>query len=195
MNVAVVSLVARPWLGGPAWLLRLAVAAAGAGVVAFLWQVAAIWRRRTKRHGDVAWHHTFASLLYLALTVLAGAALALLPPGSLWWDRIALTYGLLALPGFMGSIVVGQLYKIVPFLVWLHRFSPFVGLKRVPTAAELLGERAKQAQFLSMHAGLFALAAGLLTAQPALRTAGAALFAASAVMVVRNLLAVRLRKP
>ena len=177
------------------WLAPLGVFAAVVGVGAFFVQVSAIFRRRTRKKTDVAWRHTFTSLVYLGSTLAVGAALALWPLAGESWARLHLAYGLLAIPGFVGTIVVGQLYKIVPFLVWLHRFSPYVGLKKVPSASELLPERPKRIQYAAMHLGLGALLAGVLADVASLRTAGAAAFVASAVLVARNLGVIYARKP
>jgi len=180
-------------LGRPA--LALAAAAAAVGVAAFITQVAAIFRRRLRRRVDVSWRYTATALVYLSLTAAIGAGLALGPARQPWVDRLPLAYGFLALVGFAGSVVIGQLYKIVPFLVWLHRFAPYVGLKRVPSAAELLGERPKQVQFALMHAGLVAFLAGVLIDAAALRVCGAAAFVASSLLFVRNLGVVLARQP
>ena len=194
VNAAVLCLAAA-FLGAGDWPLRAGVAAAALGVSAFAVQVSAIFRRRMRRRVDTSWHHTATSLVYLALTVAAGALLALVPVAPPFWDRLHLAYGLLAIPGFIGTIVVGQLYKIVPFLVWLHRFSPLVGLQKVPAASELLPERPKRVQYVAMHAGITALVLGVLTGSPALRIAGAAAFALSALLFARNLRVIQARQP
>lgn len=192
---AAVLLLGASFLGAGHWPLRAGVLAAAVGVAAFATQVRAIFRRRMRRKVDVSWHHTATSLVYLALAVAAGAGLALAPVSEPWWDRLHVAYGLLAIPGFVGTIVVAQLYKIVPFLVWLHRFSPLVGLKKVPAASELLPERPKQVQYFAMHAGLAALVGGVLAGSPSLRTAGAAVFGLSALLFARNLGVIQARQP
>lgn len=194
-NLAVVLLTASFTAGSRADLLCAGVAAAAVGVGAFFVQVRAIHARRMQRRADVAWRHTFTSLVYLGAAVVAGGVLAVVTLPPPWWDRVHLVYGLLALPGFIGTIVVGQLYKIVPFLIWLHRFSAFVGLKKVPGASELLPERAKRVQYLLQHAGIALLAAGLLADWAPLRVAGASAFLASALLVARNLGVVYRSKP
>ena len=91
--------------------------------------------------------------------------------------------------------MVGQLYKILPFLVWFHRFSAYVGLKKVPAASELLGARPQWAQLALMHAGLGLLGAGILAPSAPLRLAGALAFAASAALHARNLGVIYGRRP
>lgn len=192
---AAVLLLGASFFGAPDALLWAGVGSAALGVVAFAVQVRAIFIRRTKRKVDVSWQHTATSLAYLALAVAAGGTLALLPVGEPWWDRLHLAYALLAIPGFVGTIVVAQLYKIVPFLVWLHRFSQFVGLKKVPGASELLPEAPKRVQYFAMHAGLIAVVAGVLADCAPLRTCGAVIFAGSALLFARNLGVIYARQP
>lgn len=197
VNVAVVALFVGFWFVEVRWLVRVGIAAAAIGIAAFLVQVRAIWRRRMRKMAfrETAWRHTLTSFGYLAVALLVGVALAVLPSDSTSWNRLVLAYGLLALPGFLGAVVVGQLYKILPFLVWLHRFSKLVGLKKVPAASEMLGERPKRVQFALMHAGMLGLVAGVLVDSAALRLFGAVCFAGSTAMVAANLGYINSRKP
>ncbi|HUJ29213.1 MAG TPA: hypothetical protein VLW85_24505 [Myxococcales bacterium] len=192
---AAVLLLGASFFGAGDILLRAGVASAAVGVAAFAVQVRAIFIRRTKRRIDVSWQHTATSIAYFALALAAGGTLALVPVGEPWWDRLHVAYALLAIPGFIGTIVVAQLYKILPFLVWLHRFSQFVGLKKVPAASELLPEAPKRVQYFAMHIGLAALVAGVLADCAPLRTGGAVLFAGSALLFARNLGVIYARQP
>jgi len=167
-------------------LVALGAAAIVVGIASFLVQVRRIWIRRTKRRGDAAWQLTFASFAHLSAVALVGAAIAFVDTAPETRDRLTLAYGLLALPGFVGSVVVGQLYKILPFLVWLHRFAPYVGLKRVPSASEILPEGPRRLQAALMQAGLAVLAVGIVAGPAWLRIGGAAIFAASALLAARN---------
>ena len=54
----------------------------------------------------------------------------------------------------------GMLTRIVPFLVWFHRFSARVGLEPVPSMRSLLSQRQIQTGFL-LHVG--SLLAGIVT--------------------------------
>ena len=67
--------------------------------------------------------------------VVFAAALA-----ALWLDdpRWPLVFGWLAIWGWAGMIVHGMLTRIVPFLVWFHRFAALVGLEPVPPMRRML---------------------------------------------------------
>lgn len=194
INVALAALVMSFALGRTAGLTAVAGSAVTIGVAAFLAQVRLLWRARMRRRADIAWKHSVASFTYLGLTVATG--LVLLAGGLGAFDeRLRIAYGFLALVGFLGSIITGQLYKIVPFLIWFHRFSPYVGLKQVPAASELLPEQPQRIQWLVMHTAIAALVAGILAGSPALRLVGATLFAGSAALFTRNIWVVARSRP
>ena len=195
INLALAALLVSFVFGRVLALAVAGVAAAAVGVAAFLWQVGRLWRARTRRRADTAWRHTALAFAYLVVVLCAGAAAALARPPGPWRERLELAYGFLALCGFASSVVVGQLYKIAPFLVWFHRFSAYVGLKQVPAASELLAEAPQRAQWLLMHLGVAALAAGIAVASGPLRLAGAALFLASSALFARNIWVIYRRKP
>ncbi|MBI5494500.1 MAG: hypothetical protein HY904_05690 [Deltaproteobacteria bacterium] len=195
VNAALTFLVAAFLRAADPTLSALGLAAGIAGIAAFLVQIGAIFQRRMQRYLDVAWLHISVSFGYLALTALTGCLLVVVPVDSVASARLHVVYGLVALPGFIGTIVVGQLYKIVPFLVWLHRFAPYVGLKTIPSAGQLLPELPKRLQFVCMHLGMGLLLVGVAVDAPLWRVAGASAMAVSAAMVVGSLGFIFARKP
>ncbi|GAA6731420.1 hypothetical protein [Thermus brockianus] len=86
-----------------------------------------ILKHRMKRALDIGVRHYLAGLGFLGLALLA------LPFKPVW---AALWFAL----GFVGLAVSGMLYKILPFLVWTHRYAPRAGKERVPLLKEMLPE-------------------------------------------------------
>jgi hypothetical protein len=72
----------------------------------------------------------------LCVAPLCGAAA--LAAHLLHQPRWGVLLGWLAVWGWAGMIVHGMLGRIVPFLVWFHRFSPLVGIEKVPSMRTLL---------------------------------------------------------
>ena len=97
--------------------------------------------------------------------------------------------------GWAGLVTHGMLARIVPFLVWFHRFSPLLGKVPVPTMRELLPEkRLKPA--LALHgatvlAGLLAIALRI----PALVAVNGALLVATASLLGINVVSTLRRTP
>lgn len=180
-----------PWVG----VTGLGTALVAVGAVAFAWRVRRIFQKRMKRALDTSAWLSAGSVLCLLLAVTFGFTLLGLDLDAEWRQRVVLAFGLLAIPGFMGLVVVGQLFKIVPFLVWMHRFSGLVGLKKVPTASELVDGRARWLQGVLLPAGLLVLVAGVLGASPALRLSGAALYLGAMLVGAHHLWRISEKKP
>jgi hypothetical protein len=143
--------------------LRLAAWAALPGVVA-VWLLHPIvclrslaQRKRKRADGSLLFWR-----LGLCTAPAAGAAAIaawLLPDPR--WD---LLFGWLALWGWAGAIVHGMLTRIVPFLIWLHRFAPLVGEIRVPSVKKILPDRLVVRDFwlhvATLGLGVAAIASG-----------------------------------
>ncbi len=103
------------------------------------------------------------------------------------------TVHLLAL-GVVGFVVLGTLYHIVPFIVWVHRYSDLLGFEDVPMIDDLYDSRLAAVDFTLFSAGtaglvvadLLALPAVVVPLSGALVAAGTVVFAANLLAVLRN---------
>jgi hypothetical protein len=171
--------------------LTLAGGLAGAaGLGLYVYQAAEYFRRRTRRRLDPALAHVLAAHAFLAIAIVVG--LRLLEHG--FHTGLATAYGVLALLGWLTLLVTGVLYKILPFLTWLHRFSPRAGERGLPTVAELTSPRWAWASLALLGAAVPLLAAGVAAAEPATARVGALLFAAGVLVVVAQHVRVALVK-
>ncbi|MFO7173215.1 MAG: hypothetical protein DIU70_009670 [Bacillota bacterium] len=119
--------------------------------------------RRGRRVTDPTILHLYASVAALLLASAGTLAAALgWRPGPGGWSAL----GLLLLPGWAGNIAIGLAYKIVPFLVWYHRYAPIAGQGRVPTLAQMLPPLLPRAGVWLWNAGLAGLVAGVLLGSP-----------------------------
>ncbi len=121
-------------IGADAQTVSLAVGPGAAAIWLLHPVVAAIrLRRRRRRRADISLRFWYTGLG--CAPVVFAAALA-----ALWLDdpRWPLVFGWLAIWGWAGMIVHGMLTRIVPFLVWFHRFAALVGLEPVPPMRRML---------------------------------------------------------
>jgi hypothetical protein len=107
--------------------------------------------------------------------------------GLLTWysadPRWPLLFGWLTIWGYAGLIMHGMLTRIVPFLVWFHRFAAWAGIQPIPPMRRLLPDaRARWA--LRLHLAALALGAvGIgLRLNPLLQLAGLALIATGGLL-------------
>lgn len=127
---------------GPALRLPLALLLAAAPL---LWgvDILRLLLGRSKRRLDIQGHSMLVGLAWLVLTVVLGVGAALgtpLTPGD-ESARWLLAYGAAGIGGWLGSALIGNSFKILPFLIWYHRYRPRVGLEAVPVVSDIYSER------------------------------------------------------
>lgn len=117
---------------------------AGLGVAACVAIFAAVTLhlqfRRKRRVADITlqfWQVGMLSLLVAIILYLAGQTRTHLTENTSY----ALVLGMLFIPGFALSVIIGMLYKIAPFLIWFHLQSNMPG-KRAPNVKKIIPDSA-----------------------------------------------------
>jgi hypothetical protein len=127
-----------------------AVGAVPAAMVVWLLHPALVLRnisRRKRKRRD-------ASLLFWRTGLISALLLIPIAFAALWLPdpRWQLLFGWMAIWGWAGMILHGMLSRIVPFLVWFHRYSARVGLEAVPSMRSLLSQQRILTLF-ALHSG------------------------------------------
>jgi hypothetical protein len=86
--------------------------------------------------------------------------------------------------GFISALILGQTFKTLPFIVWMHRYQHLVGKQPVPQPKDLYRDRWVGYQQISYFLGFMTLVAGVALAQPLLLKAGSSLFLLTALIYV-----------
>lgn len=134
---------------------RMAIFMGGLGLGGvFAAQTLHLQSRRRRKVSDTTLLFFRTAMLSL-LGVLLSAVVFALSPALEFDPRTAVWLGMLAVVGVFVSAICGMLYKIVPFLNWLH-LQKQCGLSAMPPAMnQMIPERAMHRQF---YAHLVALA-------------------------------------
>ena len=172
----------------PVWSL-LGVAALASWLVhplAGLWM---IHRRRRRKVDDsrLFWQLGLlvAPLCLVAAIVSIATDSVVMPVLTAW----------LAIWGWAGAIVHGMLTRIVPFLVWFHRFSPLIGKVPVPPMRRMLPASHVRVAF-GLHAATLAFGvAAIASGQGWLARVTGGLLVATAVALMAALIRVLRQRP
>ncbi len=155
-------------------------------LLAGLYAATTLWlqSRRRRRQADVTlvfWRGAMLSLLALAVSWLLFLALPALGGHA----RAPLWMGVLALPGVFLSVIEGMLYKIMPFLNWLHLQQQGGTVTTQPNMKQMISERAMRGQMRLHFTALALLLAAVLW--PALALPAGLAFSASCIWLEWNL--------
>ena len=117
----------------------------------------------------------------------------------------ALGQGLAAprlLTGYVATLVLASTlfvaahyYKVLPFLVWYHRFGPLAGKRPVPRVAELYGSRTANTAAGLLSVGALGLVLSVIGGAGALARGAAVVFTAGAIMEVAQMYSISRRRP
>ena len=170
-----------------------AIAALPAAIIIWLLHPALILRnisQRKRKRSD-------ASLLFwktglgIAMLIIPIAAAVLFLPEPRW----QILFGWVAIWGWAGLIMHGMLSRIVPFLVWFHRYSARVGLEPTPSMRSLLSQQRIKTGFV-LHLSSVVLGAIAILAQADwLARLTGLLLVATAISLASMLLHVLKRNP
>jgi hypothetical protein len=159
-----------------AWVRPLLAAVLAVGPLLWGADQLRLMRHRSRRRLDVQGRAVFLSLGFLVLTVALGLGASFGSPLTPDDEpaRWLLAYGAAGIVGWIGSTLIGNSYKILPFLVWYHRYRARVGREPVPMVNDLYNDSlATAALALNGLAALVLVMASLTGSVELLRAGGA----------------------
>jgi len=167
---------------GQEWLMTIGYLISFIGVIFYVWQIYIIAELTVRKEMDV-WAKSmifaFGSLLFSmatgAVSILTGDDVML--HTTLWFFLL----------GFVSLMIIGHLYKIVPFLVWFERFAPLVGKKKVPMLHEMYSKDGANMMFNFTAVGIVLGGLGLLFESNLLFKAGGSFLFFGAIFLVTTM--------
>ncbi len=161
----------------------------GVGVVAVVVSFAATTlklQRASKRARFDANQHSWRVAMLCALMACVIWLLAMLLPAVGEWMGWPLLCGALLLVGGFMTVIVGMLYKIVPFLIWLHLQNAGAGRVLAPNMKKIIPEQRMDRQVRAHFAACVLVLAAVCWPSWIVYPAGVALIVSN-VWLLRNL--------
>jgi len=158
-----------------------------AALLVYAWELTAILKARKRRALDWGIRYFLTAVGLLMLVSLQ--ALVLSWPGlplNAFTGQLENLYGFLGLIGVITFVVIGMLYKIIPFLIWFGVYSKHIGRARVPALADMYSPRLQAVGYGSFLVALFVISAGILRANETAVRIGSVAFALSIATLLIN---------
>ena len=164
-------------------LFKVAAAFLIVGAIALCLQIVGYLRSRHRPQLDAGLRLVIAGAGLILLALLP-ALIMLVIGGS---NRLITTYGV-ALIGGLLLFVAGHYYKILPFLLWNHRFAPHAGKRALPRIVDLYDGRIAAIAGAASTVGMISLAIAVLLRAAPLATIAAVLVAAGILLQAGQLI-------
>lgn len=149
----------------------------------YIYQVYIIYKSRARKEHDI-----YAKSLVVAYFSLLISILMIFYYISFDIKEALHAGSWLALIGFLGFLIIGHLYKIVPFLVWFERFSPLVGKQKIPMLADMLPKKGVNFQFYFSFSGIIISTFGVLISYDEIFKIGISFLSVGSILLLSNLI-------
>ncbi|WP_266202980.1 cytochrome C oxidase subunit I [Pontibacter kalidii] len=176
-------------------LLPVYAALVVAGVALFLLYLREAAKTRQRQDIDLGMKQTFVALALLLLPLIlvqvVSSRLAL--PQALL-SSVYLVYGISVFLGFISALILGQTFKTLPFIVWMHAYEDYVGRFKTPLPKDIYSHALLRWQNISYLLGFILLVAGVLLGNEQVILAGAIGFTITSLLYTANVFHLLLHK-
>ena len=149
-----------------------------------------------RKNLDIGMKFTVLSILLFFLPILLGVLAAFrIPSGIQLFNRLIMLYGFTFFMGFITSLILGQTYKTIPFIIWLEKYKDLVGKSKTPLPRELYSEKLASFQYWSYLIAIFGFIVGIISAIPLILKISSILLLLCAITYNINVFKILLHKP
>ncbi|SKB29886.1 hypothetical protein [Daejeonella lutea] len=166
------------------------------GIVCWLCYIAACFKSRIRRVIDLPMLHTLVAIILLSagiivLPVIVFYHLKSDPQAA----KYTTLYGSLLLMGWISSLVLGQSFKTLPYIVWAKHYQHLAGKMPIPLPAELFRQKWLKVQFILYVAFVVAFFMGMLLKSNPLINIGLTCFLFVSLLYLANILVIIFHQP
>ncbi len=176
--------------------VNMAVFTVVLGIVFYLSFLAEAYKKRIRKHLDIGMKQSVLSFVILLIPLLL---ILLLVFGFNTFQNLSqptiIAYGSTIILGFITSLILGQTYKTLPFIVWLKVYRNRVGKGKIPLPKELYSEKIANLQLWSFSLGFILLLAGIFTKNTNLVSLGGLILTLAVLLYNFNILKIIFHKP
>lgn len=181
---------------GIKWSVTISIILGLIGVFSYLSFLVEAYQKRIKKQLDIGMKQSAFSFLLLLIPCLL--ILMLLPNFSLFTAftlPLIIAYGSILMVGFITSLIMGQTYKTLPFIVWLKVYRGKIGKLKLPLPKDLYNEKIAVAQLWLFALGVVVFFAGIIVSNTFLiQLSGVTLFL-SVILYNINMLKIIFHQP
>lgn len=178
-------------LMGVDMLMYFAYGFGGLGIVYFLNFIYVVYKTRPRKKLDYGLKKTMLAFPVLIIVIISGVFFI---SGFKTDFNLSAFYVIVLIFGFIATLILGQFYKTLPFIVWLKTYKPFVGKEKTLLPKDLYNYTILKFQFYTHVSGFMLFFSGILFQLKVLFFLGISLLIIGAVLFLINVMLVVLHK-
>ncbi|NOZ46883.1 MAG: cytochrome C oxidase subunit I [Chlorobi bacterium] len=166
------------------------------GIISFITYLYESYKKRVRKVLDIGMKHTAVAFIAVILPLILGfISIYKLNFNTTTLLQIIIAYGFTVLLGTISSLILGQTYKTLPFIVWLAKYQKFVGKAKTPLPKEIYSEKILVVQYIVYLIAVIVLTIGILLSSKLTITTGAVFLLVTAILFNINVFKILLHKP
>lgn len=150
INLGLLTFVLNSFFIQNKFLSKLSIILITIGVLFFILFVFSSYKKRLRKKLDIGMKYSMLAIAALLIPiVLFGIAYFMPDSTTELVNKIIILYGFSVIFGFVTTLILGQTYKTLPFIVWLTKYKKWIGKVKTPLPRQLYSEKIANLQFYS----------------------------------------------
>lgn len=158
------------------------------GILSFLLFIYLAFRARVKKKLDIGMKKSMMALFFVLLAV--GFSI----PVFTNILKLETAYFSILIVGFVSTLIMGQTFKTLPFIIWLKEYKSFVGKEKTPLPKDLYSDNLAIWQYRIHTLGFVIVLLGIVIKSTIVLQLGFSLLAMGAILYAKNVLNIILHK-
>ncbi len=164
------------------------------GIAFYLSFVYKVFKTRLRKKLDTGLKLSVMAVVFLLIPVIISLYLIGFKADSQEVIRVSMNYGLSVILGVISTLILGQIYKTLPFIIWLERYQKYVGKYKTPLPRELYSEQLAKIQMYLFLPAYILMMNGIFFEQLPLLKAGILMLIVTAFINLYNILKIVFHK-
>lgn len=164
------------------------------GIAFYLHFIYKVYKTRLRKTLDTGLKYSVLALIFLLIPVFIALYLIHFKADQQEIFNLSINYGLSIILGVISTLILGQIYKTLPFIIWLERYQKHVGKYKTPLPRELYSEKLAKIQMYIFIASYILMVTGILFKHIPVLNLGIVLLIFTAALNLYNILKIIFHK-
>lgn len=158
------------------------------GVLFFIYFIYSAYRARVKKKLDTGMKKSMMAIFIFLFAI--GFSIPIFTNAL----KLETAYFSILIVGFVSTLIMGQTYKTLPFIIWLKEYKSVVGKEKTPLPKDLYSDQLAKWQYRLHTSGFFIILIGITIELLTMLQIGFSLLTFGAILYVINVLKIILHK-